>query len=82
MLLCWRVLPCLQMMLGRSCGVPCLELGPCCGTVAVQGTATHQVALLEQSLAPRQRNLGWNMGMLWDAPQHPHGLCRTRVFPR
>lgn len=43
----------------RCCG----ELGePCSGTLPVQGTATHQVALPEQIWAARQRDPGWQRG--------------------
>lgn len=45
----------------------------------MQGTASHQVALLEQRRAPRQRNPGCSTGLLLGSLQHPHGLGRTSV---
>lgn len=52
---------------------------PARGPWLCRGTATHQVALPEQSRAPRQSNPGCNTGLLLGSLQHPHGLGRTRV---
>lgn len=56
-----------MMSSGRSCGVSELEQGLC----SVQGTASHQVALLEQRRAPRQHNPGCSTGLLLGSLQPP-----------